>query len=117
MKFRDRTTEELTAERYPLRITLGGGFPAGDELAPTLFVVQIRVDDVVAVDARLLRKLGERHLRFLRRAAGLAVIARLARGHEVVPRVAAASMPRHDVVEGEVALAAAAAGLAGVGVS
>ena len=56
------------------------------------------------------------HARLLGRPAALAVVARLARGDEVLPRVAAAPMARHDVVEGEVVRLAAAV-LAGVAIA
>ena len=45
--------------------------------------------------------------------AALAMVARLACGHEVLPRVSAAAMAGHDVVEGQV-VALPAAVLAGV---
>ena len=54
--------------------------------------------------------------RLLERLAALAVVARLARGDEVLPGVAAAAVARDDVVEGQV-VGLAAAVLAGVAVA
>ena len=55
-------------------------------------------------------------MRLLGRPAALAVVARLARRHEVLPRVAAAAVAREHVVEGEVVRLPAAV-LAGVAVA
>ena len=48
------------------------------------------------------------HPRLVRRAATLAVIASAARAHQVVPAVAAAAVPRYDVIQRQVARANAA---------
>src|ERR1035437_5185736 len=86
--------------------------------APALVAVvaQIRCEDGVHVTARLHGSVRQPELRLVEQIAALAVVARLAGGDQVVPRVGPASMPRHDVVQGEV-VGLPAAVLAGVRVT
>src|SRR5437773_12420542 len=76
--------------------------PAEEEVGPPGLVVlvdQVRREHRVHVAARLKRRAGEAEPSLLDRLAALAVIARLAGRDEVLPRVAAATVARNDVVE------------------
>jgi hypothetical protein len=67
-----------------------------------VLVREVRREQRVDVAARLERRAEQPQPGLLERLAALAVVAGLARGDEVLPRVTAAAMPRHDVVEGHV---------------
>src|SRR5215213_5736272 len=60
------------------------------------------LDGVVAPSAWLPRLLAQGHPRFGRELTPLAMVARLARGDEIVPGVHSAAGARHDVVDGQV---------------
>ena len=66
------------------------------------FVGEIRREQRVQVAARLERCPEQADARLLRRLAALAVVARLARSHEVVPGVGPTAVPRADVVKRQV---------------
>src|SRR5690606_28803553 len=53
-------------------------------------------------EPRRVRLAPEVHARLLGRAVALARVARLAAGHDVLPRGGSAAAARHDVVEGQV---------------
>ena len=84
--------------------------PRNRYVAPGLvaLVGEVRREQRVEVAARLERRAEQPEARLLERLAALAVVARLAGGDEVLPRVAAATMARHDVVERQVVRLAAA---------
>ena len=72
--------------------------------------------DQVDVAARLVRFAMEAQACLVKRLAALAVVAPLARGDEILPGVSAATMARHDVIQGQV-VGLPAAVLAGVPVA
>jgi hypothetical protein len=74
------------------------------------------VEGVVGVEGGAGGLTDELHVCFLRGAAGLAVVAVLAGGHDVVPGMLAAPIAGEDVVKGEVSRLASAV-LAGVAVA
>jgi hypothetical protein len=90
--------------------------PAGDELAPLHLLLQIVVEGTVGVEGRPGGLADEVHVCFTRGATGLAVVAVLTGGDDVIPVVLAAAIAGEDVVEGEVTRAASAV-LAGVAVA
>ena len=85
---------------------------ARDELPPPLLRFQVRVEAAKVAVRRPVRVAVEVHVRFLRRAAGLAVITRLARGDDIRPLVRTAAVAWEDVVQRQVTclLAAVLAG-------
>ena len=83
---------------------------AGDEFSPVLVAADVLEEAVVDGHARLGRGSAQAHAGLAGRTPGLAVIARLAGAHEVVPAVGAAAVARYDMVEGEVLSGATAVG-------
>src|SRR3990172_1420599 len=88
------------------------GFRAGDELPPALLRLQVWIEAVEVAVRRPVRVLVQVHVRLLRRAAGLAMVARLAGRDDVFPIVTAAPVTRKHVVQRQVSrlLAAVLAG-------
>src|SRR5262249_25968969 len=102
-----------------LRGTHPESAPAEEEVRPPGFVagvLEVRREPRVDVAARLERRPEEPDPGLLGRPPTLAVVARLACGDEVLPRVTAAAMAGQDVVEREVVRLAPAV-LAGVPVA
>src|SRR4029079_502878 len=96
-----------------------GSVPPQEQVRPPRVVPlvgEIRREERVDIAARLERVLVQPQTRLVEGLAALPVIACLARGDEVLPRVPTAPVARHDVIEGQVARLPAAV-LAGVPVA
>src|SRR3990172_2909352 len=75
------------------------GSRARDELPPSLLRLQVWVEAVEVAVRRPVRVLVQVHVRLLRRAAGLAMVTRLAGRDDVFPIVTAAPVTRKYVVQ------------------
>src|SRR5574341_251813 len=75
------------------------GFDARDELPPLLVGLQVRIEAAEEAVRGPVGVLVQEHVRLRRRTAGLAVVAGLAGGHDVLPGVRASAVPGQHVVQ------------------